>query len=98
GLAVDPDFAHNGFVYMLYTVDPDSNGVDAETVSFGRVSRYRVKADDPNRIDESSRTVLVGRTWRDGFVSATLSHGVGALQWGNDGSLMVSCGDGAHYD
>jgi glucose/arabinose dehydrogenase len=31
GLAIDPDFATNRYVYFFYTVDPDSNGVDEES-------------------------------------------------------------------
>jgi glucose/arabinose dehydrogenase len=96
GIAIDPDFAVNRAVYLLYSVDPDSNGVDDDDDAFGRLVRYRVGS-DPNLLDPTSRTVLLGTTWRDGFPSGSLSHAIGALRWGQDGSLLISCGDGAQY-
>jgi glucose/arabinose dehydrogenase len=99
-IAVDPDFAVNRYVYFLYTVDPDSNGIelDHHNDAFGRLTRYQVSANDRTLVDESSRTVLIGRTWRDGFASGSGTHTVGGLAWGRDGSLLVSAGDGAHHE
>jgi glucose/arabinose dehydrogenase/PKD repeat protein len=97
-IAVDPQYATNHFLYFLYEVDPDSDGVDDEVATFGRLTRYQVSFDDSGVVDPNSRTVLIGADWRDGFVSASPSHGVACLRWGADGSLLVSCGEGAHYD
>ena len=48
GIAVDPNYASNQFVYLLYTVDPDSNGTDNNDDAFARLMRYRVSAADSN--------------------------------------------------
>ena len=47
-IAVDPAYSLNRFVYFLYTVDPDSNNVDTDPYSFGRLTRYRISATDSN--------------------------------------------------
>ena len=98
-VAVDPDFVHNRYVYFLYEVDPDSDGVDTNVYSFGRLARYRMSASgDTNVVDPASRTVLMGTGWRTGPVDLMLSHAVGSLRWGRDGSLFVSDGDGADFN
>ncbi len=97
GLAVDPNFATNRYVYFLYTVDPDSNQIDDSAPGFGRLTRYQMSATDSNAVDPASRTVLMGATWREGPVSASESHTVGSVHFGADGSLLVSCGDGANF-
>jgi glucose/arabinose dehydrogenase/PKD repeat protein len=95
GIAVDPDFAANGRVYLLYTVDPDGDGVDDEGPAFGRLVRYTASAADPNRAEPGSRLVLLGDTWRSGIASCSQTHAIGALRFGADGSLLLSVGDGA---
>ncbi len=99
-IAVDPGFAQNRRLYFLFTVDPDSNGVDLDNYddAFGRLVRYEVSASDPNLVEESSRAVLIGATWGEGFPSGSGTHTIGALEWGSDGSLLVSAGDGAHFE
>ena len=98
GMALDPNFATNRRIYLLYSVDPDSNGVDDDSVHFGRLVRYEVSATDPNLIDESTRTVLLGTGWADGIPNYSGTHSVGALRFGEDGTLFVSAGEGARYD
>lgn len=98
GLAVDPQFPINRYVYLLYTVDPDSNGVDDDDDAFGRLARYQLSAVDSNVIDPASRTVLIGATWAGGIPSGSDTHTEGALRWGRDGSLLVSAGEGAQYN
>ncbi len=97
GLALDPDFAQNGYVYVLYTADPDSNGVDDDDDAFGRLARFTVSASDPNRLDPASRVILLGRSWNDGFPSGSDTHTVGSLRFAADGTLLISCGDGAQW-
>ncbi len=98
-VAVDPDFAHNRFVYFLYSVDPDSNGAETNTYTFGRLARYQMRATgDTNVVDPATRTILMGTGWRTGPLALALSHAVGALRWGRDGSLLVTAGDGADFN
>lgn len=98
GLEVDPDFATNRFIYLLYTVDPDSNGVDNNDEAFGRLVRYQVSATDSNALDPATRTVLIGTDWTHGILIASPTHTVGSLQFGSDGSLLVSAGEGAQFN
>jgi glucose/arabinose dehydrogenase len=96
GIALDPAFADNHHVYLLYTVDPDADGVDDEGVCFGRLARYTASAANPNVADPGSRRVLLGSSWSSGPPSLTSSHAVGCLRFGTDGTLLVGVGDGAH--
>lgn len=97
GIAVDPDFTANRYVYLLYTVDPDSDGVDDASDAFGRLTRYQVSLAQPEQVDPSTRTILMGVDWRHGPLAASETHTIGSLRWGTDGSLLVSCGDGAQW-
>ena len=98
GFALDPQFATNRYIYLLYSVDPDSNGVDDDTLHFGRLTRYQVSASDPDRIDESTRTILLGTSFTDGIPNASGTHAVGCLRFGSDGTLLVSAGEGSHWN
>jgi glucose/arabinose dehydrogenase len=97
---VDPNWATNGLIYLLYIVDPNQDGNDTEQETFGRLTRYKVYIDINGDMlaDPTSRTVLIGATWPEGIPSIHLSHSVGDLRFAVDGSLLLSCGDGAHYD
>ncbi|HKQ57364.1 MAG TPA: PQQ-dependent sugar dehydrogenase [Candidatus Eisenbacteria bacterium] len=95
-IAVDPAYLTNHYIYMLYTVDPDSNGVDTSDEAFGRLTRYTVSFTDSNVVDASSRRVLMGAVWSDGPPVGSNTHTIGDLAWGADGSLLVSAGDGAN--
>ena len=88
GFALDPNFDTNGLFYVLYTTS--QNGV-----RFGRLERFAISADNPNQADLASRTVLIGNDVSDGFPDGGDIHLVGDLQFGNDGSLLVSYGDAA---
>ena len=99
-IAVDPHFTSNRRLYFLFTVDPDSNGIELDNYddAFARLVRYEVSASDSNLVDESTRKVLIGATWPEGFPSGSGHHTIAALEWGSDGSLLVSAGDGAHFE
>lgn len=98
GLAVDPHYTQNHYVYLMYTVDPDSNGVDTEPHAFGRIVRYQVSFTDSTSFAPNSRTVLLGTDWSHGPLIASPSHTIGCLRFGNDGMLLASMGDGAEFD
>ena len=98
GIALDPNYVTNKLVYLLYTVDPDSNGNDNNDDAYSRLVRYRVSAADSNVLDASTRTVLIGTNWATGIPTASPSHTIGELQFGRDGSLLISTGDGAQFN
>ena len=96
-VAVDPNYFVNHFVYFLYTVDPDSNDDETNIECFGRLTRYTVNFTDSATVIPSSRAILLGVDWAHGPLEATGSHTVGCLQFGTDGSLLVSAGDGSDF-
>ena len=79
GIAVDPAFASNGFVYIYYTVS-DALG------AHNRVSRLTA-AGDVAAAD--SEVVLVDLPQ----LSSATNHNGGALHFGPDGKLYVALGD-----
>ncbi len=107
GFALDPNFSVNGYIYLLYAVDRHhllyygTTNYNAETnehtaASIGRVTRYTCTAtNDFRSVNPASRLVLIGETKTNGFPLCSDTHGVGSLVFGRDGTLLVSCGDGA---
>lgn len=78
GVAFDPAFAQNGFVYVYYTV--------ATTPRHNRVSR--IKAEGDRAVPESE--TLIYRL--DDLSGATIHNG-GAMHFGPDGKLYVAVGE-----
>ena len=80
GVAVDPSFAANGFVYVFYTFRTTSG------TCVNRVSRFTMSA---NTINPATELVLV-----DNMPSPAGNHNAGDVQFGRDGNLYISIGDG----
>ena len=88
GLAVDPQFATNHFIYLYYTdhgggTCTDQGGTRLEN----RVGRF-VLGDD-NNVSMASEKVIV-----DHIESPAANHIAGDLEFGADGYLYISVGDG----
>ncbi len=83
GVALDPNFAANGFVYVYHTV-PGAIGRPA----FNRVSRFTAAGDVAA---PGSEVILLDL---DPLSSAT-NHNGGGLHFGPDGKLYVGVGDNA---
>lgn len=100
-IALDPNFLSNGYIYLLYTVDPvyGSPEESGDEPSFGRLTRYTLTAaSNRYEADPASRTILIGTTSEEGFPSCYNTHTIGAVRFGHDGSLFISSGDGASKD
>ncbi len=107
GFALDPNFRANGYIYVLYVVDRyyllnygqpgyDPNGNAYFDATIGRLTRYTCRSSDGFRsIDLASRLILIGETKQTGFPICSDTHGVGSLVFGEDGTLLATCGDGA---
>lgn len=107
GMALDPNFSTNGYVYLLYTYDRKPSVPDG--VKQGRL--VRVTASGDTAVAGSEKIILgsvVGTDAQpscDNFPVNTdcipadyLSHGPDSLVFGPDGKLYMSIGESAHYD
>lgn len=105
GFALHPGFAQNGFVYMLYvtdrhhlmnfgTEDYDPNANEYNAASQGRLTRFQLDILDYQSLIPDSRTVLFGEEIGEGCPSVSNSHGTGDIEFGEDGTLLASLGDG----
>ena len=82
GLAVDPDFATTGFVYVAYNpVTPDGE--------LARISRWTLSPAAAPTTMGSERVLL------DGIRQNQPVHGIGTLAFAPDGALLVGMGDAA---
>jgi glucose/arabinose dehydrogenase len=88
GVAVHPSFATNRYIYLYYTFK--KNGVCTNNASdspVNRVARFTLSAS--NVVDPASELVLI-----DNINSTAGNHNAGDLQFGKDGNLYISVGDG----
>lgn len=108
GLALDPEFAANGFVYLLYTYDPPGIAdPDAGSPRTSRLTRVTASAADPNVADPASELVLLGTVGEPPCSAAPagadcigadhFSHSIGTVRFAPDGTLFVGSGDGASF-
>jgi glucose/arabinose dehydrogenase len=93
GLAFHPDYAHNGRFFVHYTAPRDGNPGDpcvgtSRGCSSEVLAEYRVSATDPNVADPLSAVVLLS------VPKPQFNHAGGALDFGPDGYLYMSLGDG----
>jgi len=99
GVAVDPQFASNNYVYLYYTsrgagstclggtyVDGGGN-YSAAGHAINRVSRFTLGSDD--LAPRATELILV-----DNMPSPGGNHNAGDLHFGKDGYLYISIGDG----
>jgi len=79
GLAFHPQFQATGYFYVNYT-----RTITGESV----ISRYSVKAENPNEADPGSEVILFTQS------QPYTNHNGGKLAFGPDGYLYISIGDG----
>ena len=88
GLAVDPNFSSNHHIYLYYTFNKFGDcATSGPNTPVNRVSRFTLGDDD--LVNPTSELVLI-----DNIPSATGLHNSGDVQFGKDGNLYVTVGDG----
>ena len=80
GIAFDPDFTNNNFIYLYYTLSSAANN---------RISRFTLNG---NTISPASESVVLNL---DPLSGAT-NHNGGTIQFGLDGKLYVGVGENAN--
>ncbi len=107
GIALDPNFAQNGYMYLSYTFE-NTPGQNYTGMKTGRIVRLTVSGDTA---DLATKVVLVGvvggdaahpscrnfATTSDCVISDSGAHSMGALHFGPDGKLYATLGDGSGY-
>ncbi len=98
--AIDPHFDQNGYIYLLYAVDPNADGIDNEKESYCRLERWTLHYDANGNLiaDPNSAFDLLGDVWTTGMPACYYSHSVGTIRFLSDGSMVLTSGDAAHYD
>ena len=90
GIAFDPAFASNHFVYLYYT-NPGAGGAAWATGEHNQLSRFTVDDSNPTRpIFKDEAPIL---DWDN--LSAATNHNGGAIHFGLDGMLYADAGDNA---
>jgi glucose/arabinose dehydrogenase len=93
GLAFHPNFKTNGKCYVFYSAPPRAGGPQpgADWDNLTRVSEFTV-ATDGATADMSSERVILEEDHPQG------NHNGGTLEFGPDGFLYISIGDGGNKD
>jgi glucose/arabinose dehydrogenase len=87
GVAVDPAFASNRFIYLYYTLRKGAGCPTFSPAVVNRVSRFVLPAS--NVVNPATEVVLI-----DNLPSWAGNHNGGDVQFGRDGYLYISVGDG----
>ena len=103
GLALDPNFPTNPFVYVLYAYDAPPGQTapvwnDACPSPPGPTTDGCVVTAHLSRLTVTGNTMTSEQLLLSGWCQQFPSHSIGSLNFGADGALYVSGGDGASFN
>ena len=89
GVAVDPAFVQNHYIYLFYTFNRSGSCPTGDFTSNSPVTRIsRFVLGDNNIVNPASEVILINN------IPQPSGHTGGDLQFGKDGYLYISVGDG----
>jgi glucose/arabinose dehydrogenase/regulation of enolase protein 1 (concanavalin A-like superfamily) len=107
GFALDPNFATNGYAYLLYVHEPGTNPGDNGPKT-ARLTRVKADPNNPDVALANSEQVILGQIGvapcsqypegSDCMASDSTSHTIGTVRFAPDGKMFVGMGDGASYN
>ena len=103
GIAVDPNFTMNNYVYLLYTFEDNPTNYNATKTA--RLTRVTANGDVASPFSE---VVLLGKTTgascnnfpvgTDCLASDGVTHSIGTIRFATDGTIYLTVGDGANFN
>lgn len=93
GIAIDPNFATNGRMYLNFTAELQPGSPDSAAAAGGSLIRIDASASNPNEADPSTRVTLLS-----GHDNFSTTHSVGDIEFDQAGNLVFSWGDGGFLD
>ena len=104
GLAFDPDFTSNGYIYLTYVFENTSNTTDTSAKT-ARLVRVQADPANPDVMLPGSETVILGSVgtppceWQpagsDCIGADSNAHTLGEILFLPDGTMLVGNGDGS---
>ena len=88
GIAFDPSYSTNHFVYLYYT-NPNPGGASWATGTHNQLSRFTVNDSNPQQPTFTNEAPILD--WNN--LSGATNHNGGAIHFGPDGMLYADAGD-----